>query len=100
MLVNTRDNADQSFAWALCMREIVNDLKDENHETIAFLIRFLAKVAQHEQVNRMSPEALSVVFAPNLLTAHSNDPMAAITDLKTCEITVRLLIDNVDAVFP
>jgi myosin-9 len=100
VLDNTRENGQQTFAWALRMREIVNDLRDDNHETIAYLIRFLAKVAEHEDQNRMSPEALSVVFAPNILAPPANDPMSALADMKTCEISVRLMIEHADAVFP
>ena len=38
------------------------------HATLAaYLMRFLARIAVHEAINKMSPSNLGIVFAPNIL---------------------------------
>ncbi|CAI9606701.1 unnamed protein product [Staurois parvus] len=40
-----------------------------------FLIKFLAKLAEHQEVNKMTPSNIAIVLGPNLLWARSDgDP--------------------------
>ena len=45
----------------------MNELPPSNRAIVAFLMRFLARVAQYSEVNKMSASNLGIVFAPNIL---------------------------------
>lgn len=41
-------------------------LPDVNRSTLKYIIRHLARVAEHSESNKMTPVSLSIVFGPNL----------------------------------
>ncbi|CAM1297073.1 MYO9B (predicted), partial [Pycnogonum litorale] len=54
---------------------VMNSLPKSNYDLLERLMFHLARVSQHEESNRMSPNALSIVFAPCIL--RTNKPMQA-----------------------
>ena len=52
--------------------ELINDMHDAHYATLKYLIKHLAKIATHEQSNKMNRKNLSIVWGPNLI--HINVP--------------------------
>uniref|UniRef100_A0A8C4R1R5 Uncharacterized protein n=1 Tax=Eptatretus burgeri TaxID=7764 RepID=A0A8C4R1R5_EPTBU len=52
--------------WTIC-----DKLPKANKDNFSYLIKFLAKLAEHHEVNKMSPSNISIVLGPNLLWAPS-----------------------------
>ncbi|KCV71241.1 hypothetical protein H696_02191 [Fonticula alba] len=89
-----------------CLRKIITYLPPGNYTLILFLIKFLRIVALLEDSNKMGPNNLSAVFAPNLLRSESEqDPSGDMSgfDIKgtqhASEIMYSLLVDF-DHIFP
>ncbi|XP_077307697.1 SH3 domain-binding protein 1 [Lithobates pipiens] len=56
-------------------REVCAKLPPENYNNLRFLIKFLAKLGEHQEVNKMTPSNIAIVLGPNLLWAKSDgDP--------------------------
>ncbi|XP_036619426.1 unconventional myosin-IXb isoform X7 [Trichosurus vulpecula] len=72
---------------------VLEHLPQANHNTLERLIFHLVKVALIEEVNRMSPSALAIVFAPCLLRCpdHS-DPLTSMKDVLKTTTCVEMLI--------
>ncbi|KAL7748189.1 Rho GTPase-activating protein 15 [Sorochytrium milnesiophthora] len=49
------------------LRELVRKLPQSHFDTLAFLVRHLARVATHAAVTKMDPGNLAIVFGPTLL---------------------------------
>ena len=60
---------------------LVEALPEPHRATMRWLVRLLRDVAAHEEVNRMTPKSLSVVFAPNLVDAPLSMPPMLVLDL-------------------
>ncbi|XP_072276341.1 SH3 domain-binding protein 1 isoform X2 [Pyxicephalus adspersus] len=50
-------------------REVCAKLPPENYNNLRYLIKFLAKLAEHQEVNKMTPSNIAIVLGPNLLWA-------------------------------
>ncbi|KAM5148506.1 SH3 domain-binding protein 1 [Mantella aurantiaca] len=56
-------------------REVCAKLPPENYNNLRYLIKFLAKLAEHQEVNKMTPSNIAIVLGPNLLWARCDgDP--------------------------
>ncbi|XP_074979231.1 unconventional myosin-IXb isoform X7 [Caretta caretta] len=72
---------------------VLEQLPQSNHTTLERLIFHLVKVALIEDVNRMSPNALAIVFAPCLLRCPDNsDPLTSMKDVSKTTMCVEMLI--------
>ncbi|MBV96155.1 Unconventional myosin-IXb, partial [Eschrichtius robustus] len=61
---------------------VLEHLPEANHNSLERLIFHLVKVALLEDVNRMSPSALAIIFAPCLLRCPDNsDPLTSMKDV-------------------
>lgn len=58
---------------------------------------FLSSIASHSEKNLMTVANLGVCFGPTLLRPQE-ETMAAIMDIKFCNIIVEILIENNDSV--
>lgn len=59
---------------------------------VYLLHRFLADIAVQSPVNKMSPDNISVVFAPTLLQIDMSTPESAMESLPICQKIVRVLV--------
>uniref|UniRef100_A0A8C4P9J0 SH3 domain binding protein 1 n=1 Tax=Dromaius novaehollandiae TaxID=8790 RepID=A0A8C4P9J0_DRONO len=81
------------------------ELYDEWVKVARYLIKFLAKLAEHQEVNKMTPSNIAIVLGPNLLWAQQStgDPMqldlASVSSIQVVGI-VEALIQNADTLFP
>ncbi|XP_067329620.1 unconventional myosin-IXb isoform X1 [Anolis sagrei] len=71
----------------------LEQLPRANHDTLERLIFHLVKVALLEEINRMSPNALAIVFAPCLLRCPDNsDPLTSMKEVSKTTICVEMVI--------
>uniref|UniRef100_A0AAY4C4E0 Rho-GAP domain-containing protein n=1 Tax=Denticeps clupeoides TaxID=299321 RepID=A0AAY4C4E0_9TELE len=49
------------------LRAVLRQLPPENYKNLRYLIQFLACLAEHQAVNRMTPSNVAIVLGPNLL---------------------------------
>ncbi|XP_008822855.1 unconventional myosin-IXb isoform X5 [Nannospalax galili] len=72
---------------------VLDHLPEANHTSLERLIFHLVKVALLEDVNRMSPGALAIIFAPCLLRCPDNsDPLTSMKDVLKVTTCVEMLI--------
>ncbi|XP_053147682.1 unconventional myosin-IXb isoform X2 [Hemicordylus capensis] len=72
---------------------VLEQLPRAHHDTLERLIFHLVKVALLEEVNRMSPNALAIVFAPCLLRCpDTSDPLTSMKDVSKTTTCVEMII--------
>ncbi|XP_054982407.1 unconventional myosin-IXb isoform X3 [Sorex araneus] len=72
---------------------VLEHLPEANHKSLERLVFHLVKVALLEDVNRMSPSALAIIFAPCLLRCPDNsDPLTSMKDVLKVTACVEMLI--------
>ncbi|XP_025928289.1 SH3 domain-binding protein 1 isoform X4 [Apteryx rowi] len=54
------------------LRDTCSRLPQENYNNLRYLIKFLAKLAEHQEVNKMTPSNIAIVLGPNLLWAQQS----------------------------
>ncbi|ELU02748.1 hypothetical protein CAPTEDRAFT_224027, partial [Capitella teleta] len=80
------------------VHELAHKLPEHNFEMLKLLICHLTKISEQCAVNRMTVANLGVCFGPTLLRAQE-ECMAAIMDIKFCNLVVEILIDNYQLIF-
>ncbi|XP_044034541.1 rho GTPase-activating protein 17a isoform X4 [Siniperca chuatsi] len=83
--------------WVVC-----DKLPKNNKTNLRYLVKFLAKLAQDSEVNKMTPSNIAIVLGPNLLWAKTEGSlaeMAAATSVHVVAI-VEPIIQHADWFFP
>ncbi|CAG0882567.1 unnamed protein product [Cyprideis torosa] len=80
------------------VHRLIHSLPKANFKMLKILVTHLVKVAGRCDQNRMSVSNLGVCFGPTLLRPEE-DSMAAIMDIKFCNIVVELLIEHHHQIF-
>ncbi|XP_071319265.1 rho GTPase-activating protein 17a isoform X5 [Trachinotus anak] len=83
--------------WVVC-----DQLPKNNKTNLRYLVKFLAKLAQDSEVNKMTPSNIAIVLGPNLLWAKTEGTlaeMAAATSVHVVAI-VEPIIQHADWFFP
>ncbi|KAK7134574.1 hypothetical protein R3I93_017865 [Phoxinus phoxinus] len=83
--------------WVTC-----DQLPKNNKANLRYLIKFLAKLAQESDVNKMTPSNIAIVLGPNLLWAKTEGSlaeMAAATSVHVVTI-IEPIIQHADWFFP
>ncbi|XP_032852632.2 SH3 domain-binding protein 1 [Tyto alba] len=87
------------------LRDTCSRLPQESYNNLRYLIKFLAKLAEHQEVNKMTPSNIAIVLGPNLLWSQQStgDPMqldlASVCSIQVVGV-VEALIQNADSIFP
>uniref|UniRef100_A0A7M4G3M3 SH3 domain binding protein 1 n=1 Tax=Crocodylus porosus TaxID=8502 RepID=A0A7M4G3M3_CROPO len=87
------------------LRDTCSRLPQDSYNNLRYLIKFLAKLAEHQEVNKMSPSNIAIVLGPNLLWSQQNtgDPLqldlASVSSIQVVGV-VEALIQNADSLFP
>nr|XP_006118987.1 SH3 domain-binding protein 1 isoform X1 [Pelodiscus sinensis] len=88
------------------LQDTCSRLPKDNYNNLRYLIRFLAKLAEHQEVNKMTPSNIAIVLGPNLLWSQQSegDPlqaldMASVSSIQVVGI-VEALIQNANTLFP
>uniref|UniRef100_A0A8C5WVB5 SH3 domain binding protein 1 n=1 Tax=Laticauda laticaudata TaxID=8630 RepID=A0A8C5WVB5_LATLA len=88
-----------------CLRDVCNLLPKDNYNNLRYLIRFLAKLAEQQEVNKMSPSNIAIVLGPNLLWPQENErsqvqlDIASVSSIQVVGV-VEPLIQNAEILFP
>ncbi|XP_020851095.1 rho GTPase-activating protein 17 isoform X4 [Phascolarctos cinereus] len=83
--------------WSICQK-----LPKPNFANFRYLIKFLAKLAQTSDVNKMTPSNIAIVLGPNLLWAKTEGSladMAAATSVHVVAV-IEPIIQHADWFFP
>ncbi|XP_066546415.1 rho GTPase-activating protein 17 isoform X2 [Amia ocellicauda] len=83
--------------WVTC-----NNMPKNNKANFRYLVKFLAKLAQDSDVNKMTPSNIAIVLGPNLLWAKTEGTlaeMAAATSVHVVTI-IEPIIQHADWFFP
>ncbi|XP_037134971.1 rho GTPase-activating protein 17a isoform X4 [Syngnathus acus] len=83
--------------WLVC-----DKLPKNNKTNLRYLVKFLAKLAQESEVNKMTPSNIAIVLGPNLLWAKTEGSlaeMAAATSVHVVSI-IEPIIQHADWFFP
>ncbi|KAJ2747332.1 Rho-type gtpase-activating protein [Coemansia sp. BCRC 34301] len=80
-------------------RTISDSMPQPHSETLQYLMTHLKRVADHQQDNKMTPNNLSVVFAPNILHMGKNDVLQEMANMSGISRTVSFLIQNADEIW-
>ncbi|BFZ24097.1 hypothetical protein BsWGS_27136 [Bradybaena similaris] len=82
----------------LDVHKYVHQLPQKNFEMLDLLIAHLDRVASKSEVNKMTVANLGVCFGPSLMRPEE-ETMAAVLDIKFCNIVVEILINNYKEIF-
>uniref|UniRef100_A0A670IQA7 SH3 domain binding protein 1 n=1 Tax=Podarcis muralis TaxID=64176 RepID=A0A670IQA7_PODMU len=87
------------------LRDTCSRLPKDNYNNMRYLIRFLAKLAEQQEVNKMTPSNIAIVLGPNLLWPQQTEgcqvqlDMASVSSIQVVGV-VEPLIQNADILFP
>ncbi|KAK2066811.1 hypothetical protein P8C59_000595 [Phyllachora maydis] len=79
------------------LRQTINMLPAKHRDCLEFLMFHLARVADRERENLMSPKNLAVVFAPTIMRDHSLEK--EMTDMHAKNLAVQFIIENSHIIF-
>lgn len=80
------------------IHELVHNLPKINFQMCSAIIEHLHKIAERSDKNLMSICNLGVCFGPTLLRPEE-ESVAAIMNIKFCNVVVEILIENYDKIF-
>ncbi|XP_044125362.1 rho GTPase-activating protein 45 isoform X1 [Bufo gargarizans] len=63
------------------LKELLQDLPFENRVTLQYLVKHLCRVSEQEQINKMSPSNLGIVFGPALMRPRPTDATVSLSSL-------------------
>ncbi|EHB05806.1 Rho GTPase-activating protein 17 [Heterocephalus glaber] len=83
--------------WRTCQK-----LPPQNFVNFRYLIKFLAKLAQTSDVNKMTPSNIAIVLGPNLLWAKNEGTLAEIAAATSVHVVavIEPIIQHADWFFP
>ncbi|XP_072512085.1 SH3 domain-binding protein 1 isoform X1 [Notamacropus eugenii] len=87
------------------LQEVCGKLPQENLCNLRYLIKFLARLAKEQEVNKMTPSNIAIVLGPNLLWPPTRDgdqaqlDTASVSSIQVVGV-VEALIQNSDTLFP
>ncbi|XP_064310960.1 SH3 domain-binding protein 1 [Phalacrocorax carbo] len=87
------------------LKDTCSRLPRESYNNLRYLIKFLAKLAEHQELNKMTPSNIAIVLGPNLLWTQQSTGDAVQLDLASVSSiqvvgVVEALIQNADTLFP
>ncbi|XP_074127740.1 SH3 domain-binding protein 1 [Sminthopsis crassicaudata] len=101
----TAANLKDPMARLEGLREVCGKLPQENLCNLRYLIKFLARLAKEQEVNKMTPSNIAIVLGPNLLWPPTRDgdqaqlDAASVSSIQVVGV-VEALIQNSDVLFP
>uniref|UniRef100_A0A8D0H712 SH3 domain binding protein 1 n=1 Tax=Sphenodon punctatus TaxID=8508 RepID=A0A8D0H712_SPHPU len=87
------------------LKETCSRLPKDSYNNLRYLIRFLAKLAEYQELNKMSPSNIAIVLGPNLLWPQPSEgdqvqlDMASVSSIQVVGV-VEALIQNAETLFP
>ncbi|XP_058424386.1 SH3 domain-binding protein 1 [Diceros bicornis minor] len=87
------------------LQEVCSRLPHENLNNLRYLMKFLARLAEEQEVNKMTPSNIAIVLGPNLLWPPAKEgdqaqlDAASVSSIQVVGV-VEALIQNTDTLFP
>ncbi|XP_007939840.1 SH3 domain-binding protein 1 [Orycteropus afer afer] len=87
------------------LQEVCSRLPCENFTNLRYLMKFLARLAEEQEVNKMTPSNIAIVLGPNLLWPPAKEgdqaqlDVASVSSIQVVGV-VEALIQNADTLFP
>lgn len=87
------------------LQEVCSRLPHENLSNLRYLMKFLARLAEEQEVNKMTPSNIAIVLGPNLLWSPEKEgdlaqlDAASVWSIQVVGV-VEALIQNADTLFP
>ncbi|KAK1341590.1 hypothetical protein QTO34_018005 [Cnephaeus nilssonii] len=87
------------------LQEVCSRLPQENFSNLRYLMKFLARLAEDQEVNKMTPSNIAIVLGPNLLWPPEKEgdqaqlDAASVSSIQVVGV-VEALIQNADTLFP
>ncbi|XP_066432644.1 rho GTPase-activating protein 17 isoform X2 [Eleutherodactylus coqui] len=90
-------NTKLQSLWVVCQK-----LPKPNFENFRYLVKFLAKLSQSSDVNKMTPSNIAIVLGPNLLWAKHEGTLAEIAAATSVHVVtiIEPIIQHADWFFP
>ncbi|XP_078286921.1 SH3 domain-binding protein 1-like isoform X2 [Rhinoraja longicauda] len=86
------------------LREVCAKLPEEFYKNFRYLIKFLAKLAEYQDMNKMTPSNIAIVLGPNLLWPRNEGTVSMMNMASASAVQVVLVIEpviqNADGIFP
>ncbi|XP_003932930.3 chronophin isoform X1 [Saimiri boliviensis] len=87
------------------LQEVCSHLPPENLSNLRYLMKFLARLAEEQEVNKMTPSNIAIVLGPNLLWPPEKEgdqaqlDAASVSSIQVVGV-VEALIQSADTLFP
>uniref|UniRef100_A0A2K6QIC6 SH3 domain binding protein 1 n=1 Tax=Rhinopithecus roxellana TaxID=61622 RepID=A0A2K6QIC6_RHIRO len=87
------------------LQEVCSRLPPENLSNLKYLMKFLARLAEEQEVNKMTPSNIAIVLGPNLLWPPEKEgdqaqlDAASVSSIQVVGV-VEALIQSADTLFP
>ncbi|XP_054624222.1 rho GTPase-activating protein 44-like isoform X3 [Dunckerocampus dactyliophorus] len=84
------------------LRGACDKLPPANNNNFKYLIKFLSKLTEHQDVNKMTPGNIAIVLGPNLLWTHSDGNITEMMTTVSLQIVgiIEPIIQHADWFFP
>lgn len=84
---------------------VVQKLPEANRDNLRYLVKFLACLCRNQDVNKMSPQNVAIVIAPNLIWSPTSSQDASnigmnMSTANFCSVIVDSLVSFADWFFP
>lgn len=76
---------------------ILQKLPDDNYRLLTYIFKFLCRIIDRKDLNKMTSSNLAIVFGPNLLW--SRDKCASLASISAIIYFTEFLLDNFDSIF-
>jgi hypothetical protein len=85
--------------WLQAIKALLWQVPNAHYASLKKLFAFLRAVADRSAVNKMTPQNLAIVWAPNLIRPRDLNPFVTLRDLKFVTDTTMWLIEQYHTVF-
>ncbi|XP_076305533.1 uncharacterized protein LOC143222648 isoform X2 [Tachypleus tridentatus] len=85
------------------LQVVLQQLPEAYYKNLRYVIKFLAKLANRAEVNKMSPQNIAIVIAPNLIWNSEQDSLQLGMNMSVANfhsIIVEYLVTHADHFFP
>ncbi|XP_076074903.1 rho GTPase-activating protein 44-like isoform X6 [Mytilus galloprovincialis] len=79
--------------------KVVHDLPEPNYNNFRYLVKFLAKLSEKSDINKMTPSNIAIVIGPNLLWLEG-DAGASMASSGSVSNLFEMIVSNADWFFP
>ncbi|PSN49744.1 hypothetical protein C0J52_08486 [Blattella germanica] len=75
------------------LKQVVDKLPPANYDNLQYLIKFLSALSRNQEVNKMTPQNIAIVIAPNLIWSLADETSTIGMNMSSAN-TYSFIIDN------